>query len=322
LGNEISNQLGGLPCARAERAESFRPLEGVLMPDDPFDTTFMRKLEHLEIAFRRLRSGRGAGENVGKGRGGRTEFREHRRYTTGDDFRYIDWNVFGRSDSLFVKEYAREERRTVAVLLDASGSMSFGSPAKMLYAKQIAAAFAYLALAAGDEAVVAVFSDGIDKSITVAGQKSRITQVFRELRGVQPRARTKIETSLKEFYESIRTRSLVVLISDLMDSDCKASLAVLSARGFEPCVIQVLSRGEADPRQTGRLRLKDSETGETRQIWVEGAELQEYKLILNQFIEGWKTFCSKHGIDFATAFTDMPFDEFVLGRLRRGGVLR
>ena len=292
------------------------------MPDDPFDAAFMHKLELLELTCRRLRSGRGAGENVGKGRGGRTEFREHRPYATGDDFRYVDWNVFGRTDSFFVKEYAREERRTVAVLLDVSRSMNFGSPSKLLYAKRLTAAFAYLALAAGDEAVVAVFSDQVHSSVSVAGQKGRITEVFRQLRAAEPRQRTRIESSLKNFYEALRVRSFVVLISDLMDTDCRAGLAILSARGCEPCVMQVLSRDEVDPREIGRLRLRDSETGEQRQLWVEASELQKYKLIVNQFIEGWKAFCSKHGIQFATAFTDVPFDEFVLGHLRHGGILR
>lgn len=303
---------------------SFRLGQGPVekMPDDPFDTSFMRKLELLELVYRRLRSGQGSGEGVGRERGGRTEFREHRPYAAGDDFRYIDWNVFGRSDSLFVKEYAREERRTVAVLLDTSRSMDFGRPGKLLYGKQLAAAFAYLALVAGDEAVVATFSDDLHKSISVSGQKGRITEVFRELGGLHARDRTGIQSSLKALYERTRHRSLVVLISDLMDADCRPTLALLTARGFEPCVIQLLSREEAEPGQLGRLRLKDAETGETRQLWVEGAELQEYRLILNEFIEGWKAFCSTHGIAFVTAITDTPFDELVLGYLRRGGMIR
>ena len=292
------------------------------MTTDPFDTAFLRKLELLELVYRRLRGGRGAGESIGTERGGRMEFREHRRYAAGDDFRYIDWNVFGRSDSLFVKEYAREERRSVTVLLDASRSMQFGRPSKLACGKQLAASFAYLALVAGDEAVVTTFSDDLHRSISVAGRKGRITEVLAELRDVRPGGRTSIHGSLKTLYGRMPRRSLVVLISDLMDADCKAGLATLPARGFEPCVIHLLSREEAAPAQTGRLHLEDCETGDSHSLWIDGAELQEYEHVLNEFVDGWKVFCSAQGIAFVTALSDVPFDELMLGYLRRGGVVQ
>ncbi len=294
-------------------------------PEDPFDTAFMRKLELLELVYRRLSGGRGSGESIGKARGGRTEFRGHRQYAAGDDYRYIDWNVFGRTETLFVKEHAREERRTVSVLLDCSSSMAFGSPSKLACGKRLAAAFAYLALVAGDEAVVTTFTEGIHKTVAVSGGKGRITEIFNELRNVAPQGGTSIESSLKDFY-TMRRRSLAVLISDLMDTDslgggCRA-LATLAARGFEPCVIHLLGRDEVAPSVTGRLRLKDAETGQTRSLWVEGAELLEYKSVLNEFIETWRTFCAKHGISYVTSCTDVPFDELVLGYLREGGLIR
>ena len=292
------------------------------MSDDPFDAGFMHKLELLELVYRRIRGGQGAGESVGTGRGGRIEFREHRRYAAGDDFRYIDWNVFGRSDSLFVKEYAREERRTVFVLLDASASMDFGRPGKLAYGKQIAAAFAWLALVAGDEAVVSTFADDFGRPIAVAGNKARIMEVLRDLRAIRARGRTDVAGSLKALQSRFHRRGLVVLISDLMGADSRAALAGLAARGFEPCVIHLLSREEAAPDQLGRLRLKDAETGDSRQLWIEGPELQEYTAVLNGFIDGWKTFCTAHGIAFVTALTDIPFDELVLGYLRQGGIVR
>jgi uncharacterized protein (DUF58 family) len=291
-------------------------------PDDPFDTAFMRKLELLELVYRRLCSGSGAGEAVGRGRGGRTEFREHRRYAAGDDFRYIDWNVFGRTDALFVKEHAREERRTVSVLLDCSRSMAFGRPSKLVCGKQLAAAFAYLALVAGDETVVMTFAETIRKSVAVSGQKGRITEVLRELRDIPPEGRTGLEDALREFHGNRGRRSLVVLISDLMGQDCRRSLSMLVAKGFEPCVIQLLSREEAVPKQTGRLRLKDAETGRTRSLWIEGAELREYELVVNEFIEGWRKFCAMHRMAFVAACSDVPVDELVTGYLREGGLLR
>ncbi len=291
-------------------------------PDDPFDTAFMRKLELLELVYRRLSSGRGGGESAGRGHGGRTEFRGHRSYSPGDDFRYIDWNVFGRTESLFIKEHAREERRAVWVLLDCSGSMAFGRPSKLLCGKQLAAAFAYLALVAGDEAAVATFTGEIHKSVAVSGRKGRITEVLGQLRDVAAGGGSGIEGALREFHSRRPQRSMLVLISDLMAPDCRRSLAMLAAKGFEPCVIQLLGRDEVAPTHTGRLRLKDAEEGRTRSLWVEGAELQEYKSLLNEFVESWRQCCVKHGIAFVTACSDVPVDELVVGYLREGGLIR
>jgi len=302
------------------------------MPDDPFDAAFLRKLELLELAYRRLGGGHGTGESPGRDRGGRTDFRQHRRYSAGDDFRHIDWNVYGRVEALFVKEYAHEEQRTVAVLLDCSRSMAFGRPSKLDYGKQLAAAFGYLALVAGDEAVVAPFSDRLCTATTISGQRSRINEILRELRplapaGPGPGGRTRLGEAIAQYHASSRHRSLVVLISDLLGEDgladdCRRGLALMAARGFEPCVVHLLSREEVDPARLGRLRLQDAETGRVRQLWFEDAELQQYKAVLNEFIESWKSFCGRHGIPYVTAVSDVPFEEVMLGCLRDGGMVR
>jgi len=292
------------------------------VPDEPFDTAFMRKLELLELVYRRLSGGGDAGETPGKSLGGRTEFRGHRPYAPGDDFRSIDWNVFSRTESLFVKEHLREERRTVTVLLDCSASMGFGRPAKLTRAKQVAAAFAYLALAAGDEAAVAPFNERILRTVSVSGMKGRITEVLSALREVQAEGGTRPAEALGCPLAAGR-RGLVVLISDLLEADgCRRTIPMLVAKGFEPCIIQLLSREELEPRVTGRLHLTDAETGRTRSLWVEEPELREYRAVLSEFIEGWRNFCARHRTTFITAPADVPFDELVAGYLHRGGLLR
>lgn len=292
------------------------------MPEDAFDTAFMRKLELLELVYRRLNGGGNAGEGPGRSLGGRAEFRGHRPYAAGDDFRTIDWNVFGRTESLFVKEHLREERRTVTVLLDCSASMAFGTPAKLTRGKQVAAAFAYLALVAGDEAVVAPFNDRLLRTVSVSGVKGRINEVLALLREIQAAGGTRPADALAARPAAGR-RSLVVLVSDLLDADdCRRSIPALVAKGCEPCVIQLLSRDEMHPRITGRLRLTDAETGRTRSVWVEDAELKKYRTLLNEFIEDWRSFCARHNTSFVTAPTDLSFDELVAAYLRKGGLVR
>ena len=128
--------------------------------DDPFDEAFRRRLGRLELLVRRARVSGASGEKTGADRGGRVEFRDHRRYSAGDDLRTVDWNVYARLERLFVKEFAREEEVSLRLVLDASGSM--GLPGKWNPARRLAAALIYVALAGGQRArLVATAAGGV-----------------------------------------------------------------------------------------------------------------------------------------------------------------
>src|SRR3990172_8399336 len=114
--------------------------EPLLTPD------FLRKIERLSLVAKRLFPGTLRGERRSTKRGASVEFADYRNYTTGDDFRRVDWNVYARLEKLFLKLFVEEEDLHVYVLLDVSRSMEFGSPSKLLYGKRIAAALSYIAL--------------------------------------------------------------------------------------------------------------------------------------------------------------------------------
>jgi uncharacterized protein (DUF58 family) len=200
--------------------------------------------------------------------------------------------------------------------------MEYGGASKFDYARQLAAAFAYLALIAGDEAEVIPFSDGIGSPLRVAGPKEGVVRLLDDLRGIAPAGKTDIDRSLKDFRTANSRRGLALIISDLLAADSRSAPATLAAAGHEVCVIHVLAREEAQPRQTGRLRMIDAETGRERRLLVGGAELARYSDLMNDFIEEWQKFCTAHRISFVTAFTDVPFEEMMLQYLRHGGVVR
>src|SRR5690606_5992573 len=112
--------------------------------DELFDEELQRKLEVLAIVSRRLVRGRTRAERRSKKTGSGIEFADHREYAPGDDFRYLDWNLYARTGRLLLRLYEEEEDLSVYVLLDVSRSMSFGSPPKLDYAKRLAAALAYI----------------------------------------------------------------------------------------------------------------------------------------------------------------------------------
>src|SRR5215831_7804015 len=112
-----------------------------------FDAKFLKTLEALNLLARRTLTGDDRADRLTPRKGASLEFNDYRRYAPGDEIRYIDWNVYARHGSLFVKEFTAEENVHVSLLLDASGSMSFGRPSKFEAARELAAALGYIGLA-------------------------------------------------------------------------------------------------------------------------------------------------------------------------------
>src|SRR3954452_8527721 len=114
--------------------------ELLLTPD------FLRKLEQLELVSRRLRAGRMKGDRLSKRKGRGSEFADFRPYAAGDDLRFLDWGLFARLERLFLRLFLEEEDLHVHLLVDLSGSMDYGTPTKLLYAKQVTAALGFIGL--------------------------------------------------------------------------------------------------------------------------------------------------------------------------------
>ena len=132
-----------------------------LMDAELFDRDFLRKLEYLSFIARRIYRGDTRGAHASMRRGTSLDFADFRAYQAGDDFRSIDWSIFTRLDRLFVRLYAEEEDLTVHVLLDASASMSFGTPRKIDYARRLAAALGYVGIGSLDRVGVTTFAAGL-----------------------------------------------------------------------------------------------------------------------------------------------------------------
>src|SRR5512136_1349897 len=132
--------LDALPWRRQKKA-------AVTSDDDLFDDEFQRKLDYLALVSRRVFAGRLRAERRTKKSGSGVEFADHRDYQPGDDFRYLDWNVYQRFGRLLLRLYEEEEDLAIYFIVDASASMAFGDGKKLRYAKKICAALAYVGLA-------------------------------------------------------------------------------------------------------------------------------------------------------------------------------
>jgi uncharacterized protein (DUF58 family) len=290
--------------------------------DDLFDEEFQRRLEYLAIVARRVFAGRTRAERRSKKTGSGIEFADHREYAPGDDFRYLDWNVYGRSDRLLVRLFEEEEDLSVYVLLDASRSMEFGDPPKIDYGKKLAAALAYVALANLDRVSVLTFSNAMEARLPPTRGKNRIFKVFEFLRPVQPDGQTGIADAMKTFVAQNKRRGIAVLVSDLYDpAGFEEGINVLRYAKFEPYVIQVFDPIEVRPPLHGDVRLIDNETGEVREVTVTPKILEKYAAAHAAYRKRIEEFCTQKQVSYSAVETSVPFDDAILGILRRGGMV-
>jgi uncharacterized protein (DUF58 family) len=299
------------------------PASRTRAPSDLFGDEFLKKLEYLHVVSRKTFSGRQRAERRTRKTGSGVEFADHRRYQAGDDFRYIDWNVYGRIDRLLLRLFEEEEDLYIYLLCDASRSMAGGSPPKLHYAMQVAAALAYIGLANLDRVAVLPFSDRLQGRLPPARGKGRIFKVLEFLSGITAGGTTDLARVLSTFVHQHRRRGLAVVISDFYDpAGFAEGINALRYNRFEPFVLQLYDQKEAQPELHGDLTLVDCETGETREVTVSPSLLAAYRREHQRYCAELEEFCTARAIPYFRTDTGVPFDELVLRIFRSGGFLR
>jgi uncharacterized protein (DUF58 family) len=291
--------------------------------DDLFDDDFQRKLDYLALVSKRVFAGRMRAERRTKKSGSGVEFADHRDYQPGDDFRYLDWNVYQRFDRLLVRLYEEEEDLAIYFIVDASSSMAFGDAKKLRYAKRVAAALAYVGLANLDRVSIVSTTDRILDRMPATRGKARIFKVFRFLRELEPEGQTDLEDAMKTFVAQNKRRGLVVLASDLYDPHgFERGINVLRYNKFDPFVVHVVDTEEAKPKLSGDVLLYDCETGDEREVTVTAKVLEKFEAIYMKYLEDIDRFCTSKQVPYIRANVQEPFDELILRVFRRGGFLR
>ncbi len=302
----------------SRRLGATRPVRAEL-----FDDEFQRKLETLAIVSRRVFAGRMRAERRSKKKGSGVEFADHRVYVPGDDFRFVDWNVYQRFGKLLVRLYEEEEDLSIYFIVDCSTSMGFGDGRKFDQARRLAAALAYVGLANLDRVTIVGVSDEVVARMPTTRGKGRIFKVFSFLRDLEPVGTTDLRTSLRTFVAQHKRRGLAVLISDLYDHEgFEGGINMLRYNKFEPYVIHLVDSTEAHPRLKGDVRIYDCETGEEREITVTPKLLERMAEAYEEYRGEAERFCTRNQVAYFPAEVDVSFDELVLRVFRRGGFLR
>jgi uncharacterized protein (DUF58 family) len=276
----------------------------------------MRRLERLQLISQRMHGAASHGGRRSKKRGASVEFADYRVYTHGDDLRQIDWNVYGRSERLYIKLREDEESLTVHLLVDCSRSMDYGRFNKLAYARRLAAALGYVALCNQDQVEVVGFGERVISRLPVLRAKAQTGRLFNFLSDLRPAGATDLRSVLRTYASTHRRSGMAVVISDLLNPGGLEGLASLQDRGFEVVLLHVLDPMETDPEALGEVELKDREDGSTIRFSLDEATLGAYRHRLNAWIEETETFCTKRLVRYVTVTTGQSLDEFVFRQLR------
>ena len=282
-----------------------------------FTPEFLAQLERLSLASKRAFRGRVKGERRSPRKGQSVEFSDYRAYGHGDDLRYVDWNIYGRTDRLHVKLFVDEEDLCLHLLVDASASMNFGRPSKLEYAIRLAAALGFVGLVNLERVGVGVLREQVAEGWPPARGRNQFMGLVDFLVNVEPGGRTSLNAGLANYAMRARDAGLAVVMSDLLDPQgYEAGLRALLERRFDIHVVHLLAPDEMNPEFAGDLRLIDSETGEIRELSVDGDALRAYRRRLHDFLERLETFCRTKEIGYHRVITDTPVEGFVLSQLK------
>ncbi|HET7875691.1 MAG TPA: DUF58 domain-containing protein [Methylomirabilota bacterium] len=278
---------------------------------------FLAQLERLSLLSRRTFRGRVRGERKSPRKGSSVEFSDYRPYGVGDDLRYVDWNIYARLDRLYLKLFVDEEDLRLHLLLDASSSMDFGEPSKLEYGTRLAAALGFVGLMSLERVGVGVLRERLAEGWSPTRGRGQAVSLLDFLGRVRPAGATALNEALADYALRAGESGLAVLISDLMDpGGYERGIRALLERRFDIHVIHVLAPDEMNPAFSGDLRLEDSETGETRDLTLDGEALRAYRQRLRDFLERAEQFCRSHEVSYHRVVTDNPVEEFVLTQLK------
>ncbi|MFG0331139.1 MAG: DUF58 domain-containing protein [Phycisphaerales bacterium] len=295
--------------------------------DELIDSELMTKLNQLDVVSRKIFLGKLQGERRSKRRGQSVEFADYRNYVPGDDLRYIDWNVYGRLDVLFLKLFLEEEDLSLHIVVDVSKSMDYGDPSKFVFAQRLAMALGYIGLVNYNRVTLAAFGAGlVDRLPNLRGRR-KTQDIGQWLLNLEPGDDTDFEPAMKTLALSRQGRGVMVIISDfLFKRGYEKGLRYLQGGGYDTFVIQALSPQEIDPAATGALsgdlKLVDVEDGHEAEVTLSAAVIKRYKENLNAYCGALRDYCVRRSMTHMTLRTDMSMETLLLEYLRKRGLLK
>ncbi|MFT7644291.1 MAG: hypothetical protein ACI9G1_006057 [Pirellulaceae bacterium] len=253
------------------------------------------------------------------------EFSEHRRYSTGDDPKDIDWLVYAKTDNYYVKKFEAETNITGYLVMDLSQSMAYTyrqELTKFDYAICLAASLCYLMVHQQDPVGLITFDQRVRDSLAPKSKRTQLGNILSHLSRLAPAGETDIATSITQIAAMLKQRSLVMLFSDLLTDPEPVLQACHRLRhaGHDLILFHVLDEAEVKFPFEGMVELEEPESGEKMEIDATYAK-KDYLDAIGEFRETYRRECSRAGIDYVAIDTSMQFDkalmEYLLSRRHR-----
>ena len=283
----------------------------------------MNRLDSLDILSRKILQGKLQGERRSKRRGQSVEFADHRPYVAGDDLRFVDWNIYGRLEQLFLKLFLEEQDLTVHLAVDASASMSLGEPTKEVFVKKLAAALGYVSLVNNNRLTISFFADGLKNQLANMRGRSYLHKMAEYLLSSEFNGPSQFETACRQLSTGRIGSGVMIVLSDFMFKEgYDSGLRRLISGNYDLYIVQVLSAQELKPVLSGDLKLVDIEDADNAEITVNAALLKYYKRNLSAYCNELKDFCTRRGAVYMLANAADSVESLVLNYLRRIRLLR
>jgi uncharacterized protein (DUF58 family) len=277
------------------------------------DPRTLAQLQGLELRARRIVEGYVAGLHRSPYQGFSNEFAEHREYAPGDDLRYVDWKVFGKTDKVYLKQFEEETNLICYLLLDTSESMSYRGPdspmSKLTYAQCAAAALAYLVLHQRDSVGLVTFDQVIRQLVRPSSSPTQLKQLLTVMEQTTGEQKTRTGPIFHDLAERFSRRGIVVILSDLFDDvdEILAGLTHFRHRRHDVILLHVLDPAEIDfPFQQVTMFRGLEALGE---VVTEPRSLRAaYQEEVQSFLKRVRGGCRARQIDYLTVRTDEPLD--------------
>lgn len=286
------------------------------------DPSVLASVDNLELRARIAVEGFLSGLHRSPHRGFSVEFTDYRHYYQGDDTRHIDWKLYARSDKLYIKQFEDETNSRCMVLLDTSGSMGYasGDVSKLEYGRTLAAAIAYFVMRQRDAVGLMTFADKVRHVLPAQYRQGHLLQILRTLVHLEAGETTDAVRPLRDLAANLRSRSFVVLISDLLEGEEQSIklLQQMRAMGHEVIVFHVMDNAELNFPFQEVSEFVDLES-DASLLTSPGAIRQDYLDAVAEYTEFCRKQCQSHGVDYCLLNTSEPLDKALAAYLTRRG---
>ena len=284
------------------------------------DPEVVNKIDNLSLRARLVVEGFIIGMHKSPYHGFSVEFSEHRPYGFGDEIKYIDWKLWGKTDRFYIKQFEEETNLKCHMILDKSSSMNFSSNnvTKFDYSKSLSAALTYLMIKQQDAIGLTTFDEKIDVSINPKSKISHLNLLLKTMHNAKPGGETNISRLLHVLAESIKKRGLIILISDLLDNqeDIVKGLRHFRYKGHEIIIFHIIDPKEKDLNYNDNINFIDLET--TESIITDSRLIRKkYNKAFNNFCDYYSTQCSKNKIDYVPVLTSDSLDKSLMQYLMK-----